>query len=90
MGLRVGGWVGLSGFPPILGKVQVPPPQGGVSAFLGGWVGGLLSLVDHQRCSWAEARCDTSVHASSCGKLCLGMKKHFFLQVDHSNAGDEI
>ena len=27
-----GGWVGLSGFPPVLGKVQV-------SVFLGGWVG---------------------------------------------------
>ena len=89
MGGSEGVWVGSSGFPLILGKVQVPPPQGGVSAFLGVWAGGSLSLVDHQHCSWAEARCDTSVHASSCGKLCSGMKKHFFLQVGHSNAGDE-
>ena len=32
------GWVGLSGFSLILGKMHIPP-QGGVSAFLGGWVG---------------------------------------------------
>ena len=84
----MGGWVGLSSFPLILGKVQVPP-QGCPLFWVGGWVGVLLRLVDHQRCSWAEAHCDTSVHASSCGKLCLGMKKHFFLQVA-SNTGDEI
>ena len=34
-------------------------PQGGVSALSGGWV--LLSLVDCQHCSWAEAHCDTFV-----------------------------
>ena len=32
-------------------------PPGGVRFF--GWVGGLLSLVDHQHCSWAKAHCDT-------------------------------
>ena len=53
------GGVGLSTFPLILGKVQVPPPQGARgSALLGGWVGGWVgcrSLVDRQRRSWAEA-----------------------------------
>ena len=43
-------------------------------------MGGLLILVDHQCCSWAEAVC----------RLCLGMKKHFFFQVDHSKEGDKI
>ena len=47
--------MGLSGVSPILGKMQV----GGVSAFLGGWVGGLLIFIDRQHCSWAEAHCDT-------------------------------
>ena len=37
------GWVGLSGFPPILGKVQPPPPKGGGGVSFFGWVGGLLS-----------------------------------------------
>ena len=82
-GLRVGGWVCLV-FPDFGENAGTHPA--GVFRFFG-WVGG---LVDHQRCSWAEAHCDTSVHASSCGKLCLGLKKHFFLQVDHSNGGDEI
>ena len=35
--------MGLSGFPPVLGNVQVPWGVGGVSFF--GWVGDLLSFV---------------------------------------------
>ena len=35
-----GGWIGLSDFPLILGKVQeLPPPPGGVAALSRGWVG---------------------------------------------------
>ena len=45
------GCVGLCAFSSDLGE------SAGVSAFLG-WVGGLLSLVDHQRCPWAEAHCE--------------------------------
>ena len=76
------GWVGLSGFSPILGKCRLPPPPPGGGCplcWVGGWVGGLLILVDHRRCSWAEAVC----------RLCLGMKKPFFFQVDCSKAGDK-
>ena len=68
MGLRVGGWVCL-GFPRFWGKCRYPPLGGGVRFF--GCVGGLLILVDHQRCSWAEAVC----------WLCLCVKKHFLFQV---------
>ena len=81
------GWVGLSEFSLILGKMQVPPPppphplRGGVS--FSGWVGRLLSLVDHQRCSWAEAHCDT-------WGCCHFVQTCFALQFcrGHSKAGD--
>ena len=53
----MGGFVWV--FPDFGKNARTPPGGGGVSALLGGWVGGLLSLVDRQCCSWAEARCDT-------------------------------
>ena len=92
----MGGWVGLSGFSPILGKMHVPP-QGGVSALLGGWVGGcvggLLSLVDRQHCSWAEAHCDTGCchFVQTCFALhfCNGHHFHFslYMVLKHEMAG---
>ena len=44
MCLRVAGWVGLSSFPLILGKVQVPP-QGCPLFWVGGWVGGCVAAL---------------------------------------------
>ena len=55
MGLRMGGQVCLV-FPRFGENCRYPPPPpggGGVSSLQ--WVGGLLSLVDRQSCSWAEA-----------------------------------
>ena len=66
-------------FPDFWENAGTPPLLGGGVRFFA-WVGELLILVDHQCCSWAEAVC----------RLCLGMKKYFFFQVDHSKAGDEI
>ena len=42
---------------PNFGENAGYPPGGGGFRFVG-WVGGLLSLVDRQNCSWAEAHCD--------------------------------
>ena len=79
-------------FPRFWESAGTPPPRlpggGGVRCLGLGF--GLLRLVDHQHCSWAEAHCDTRAHVSSCGKSCLGIKKHLFRQGDHSNAGDDI
>ena len=50
----MGGWVCLV-FPRFWEMCRYPLRGEGVRFF--GWVGGSLSLVDHQRCSWAEARC---------------------------------
>ena len=59
VGLRVGGWVGgFVWFSPNFGKSAGTRPGGGGVRFFG-CVGGLLSLVDHLRCSWAGAHCDT-------------------------------
>ena len=53
-GVPEGGWICPS---PKLGKLQLSSRGGGGggSALLGGWVGGLLSLVDRKHCPWAEA-----------------------------------
>ena len=71
------GWVGLSGFSPILGKMHIPP-RGGWSGLLGGC--GLLSLVDRQCCSWAKAHCDTW-GCCFCGRICLCINKKIFTSV---------
>ena len=69
------------------------PPQGGVSALLGGWVGGLLSLVDRQHCSWAEAHCHTGCcqFVQTCFALhfCNGHHFHFslYMVLKHGMAG---
>ena len=68
----VGGWVGLSGFPLILGTFRCPrppsPPSTGRVSSLG-WVGGLGANC--QRCPWAEAhyeaRGDAGERGSSLG-----------------------
>ena len=61
-----GGWVGLSGFSLISGKIAV---RGGVSSF--GLVGWLVAELDRQRCSWAEAHRDTlgCCHLMSMGNV---------------------
>ena len=84
--------MGLSGFSPILGKMQVPPPGGGGVRFVG-WVGGLLSLVDRQHCSWAEAHCDTGcchlVQTCFALHFCNGHHFHFslYMVLKHGMAG---
>ena len=83
--------MGLSGFSPILGKMQVPPQGGGVRFV--GWVGGLLSLVDRQHCSWAEAHCDTGcchfVQTCFASRFCNGHHFHFslYMVLKHGMAG---
>ena len=77
----MGGWVCL-GFPRFWEKCMYPPLGGGWSALLAGWV--LLSLVDRQHCSWAEAHCDTwecchFVQPCFASCFCNGHHFHFSL-----------
>ena len=90
-GLRVGGWVCL-GFPRYWEKCRYPPQGGGGVRFVG-WVGGLLSLVDRQHCSWAEAHCDTGcchlVQTCFALHFCNGHHFHFslYMVLKHGMAG---
>ena len=66
---------------PDIGRNAGTPPGGGVRFV--GWVGGLLSLVDRQHCSWAEAPCDTGcchfVQTCFAVHSCNGHHFHFSL-----------
>ena len=76
---------------PDIGKNAGTPPGGDVRYV--GWVGGLLSLVDRQHCSWAEAHCDTGgchfVQTCFALHLCNGHYFHFslYMVLKHGMAG---
>ena len=54
--------MGLSGFPPILGKMQPPPPLGGVRFF--GWVGGWVGCGVQPSSAAAAVEVTTTVAAA--------------------------
>ena len=61
--------MGLSDFPPILGKVQVPPGGGGGQlCWVGGWVGGLYGVAYLLR---ATAQKDSFIPGAFLGTLFL-------------------
>ena len=63
---------------------------------LRGWVGGLLSLVDRQLCSWAKAHCDTGCchFVQTCFALHFCNGHHFHLSLymvlKHGTVSDPV